>query len=465
MPPPEDDPPGVVCIIRLFYVTLHLPERAKNIPNMNIPLRHSALCCLIIPAVIAIVSCHFTANAADPTATHFDYTQCQGSFMPYPTPDALIATPDSLRPVMVNHVGRHGARYYSSAKDVKAVRQALATADSLGTITPLGRKLMKLTATIMDKSKGRWGALDSLGMAEQRGIASRMVSSFPELFKHGKIHAISSKTPRCVNSMYSFLYQVVRLDNSVDIDASSGPQESALMRPYDVDETYITWAEEAPWKTPLDDFISVTAPLSPLIKLLGQSYPIRPDEARELVMSLYKVLAGLEAMMLPSDVSEYLTLDEYNRLWACNNLRQYLIRTATTLSTIPSEISVPLIKDIIATTQQAVDNEKAAPTAVLRFGHAETLMPLLSQMRLPDCVYLTNYYDTVGLHWQNFHVVPMAANLQIILFRHIRNGRYYVRFQLNEQPLSLNPDDPTQIYIPWDTARQRLERCIPIYEL
>ncbi len=416
-----------------------------------------------------------TVSAAqDPTATNFDYTQCQGSYMPYPQPSATIATPDSLTPVLINHVGRHGARYYSSPRDVEALREALSHAQSIGTTTPLGKKLMALTDIIMAKSKGRWGALDSLGMAEQRGIAARMVRTYPALFKDGQIKAISSRIPRCVNSMYSFLYQVTRLNNSVNITASSGPKESWLMRPFETDEAYVSWADEKPWVQTVENFTNVTAPLTPLIKVLGKSYPMNPSEARKLVMSMYKVLAGLESMMLPTDVSEYLTRDEYNRLWACNNLRQYLIRTTSTLSTLPSEISTPLIKDIIETTDHAIEADKSAgknpqasadnPTVILRFGHAETLMPLLSQMRIPGCYYMTNYFDTVGKHWQNFHVVPMASNLQIILFKHKR-GTYYVRFQLNEVPLSLNPDDSDEIYMPWDAARERLQRCIPFYEL
>lgn len=432
-----------------------------------------ATVCAILVAGVSLLHVTDAAAAQDPTATNFDYTQCQGSFMPYPTPSAIIATPDSLKPVLVNHVGRHGARYYSSPRDVEALREALGHAASIGTITPLGKRLMALTDVIMAKSKGRWGALDSLGMAEQRGIAARMVRTYPELFKDGHINAISSRIPRCVNSMYSFLYQVTRLNNSVDINASSGPQESWLMRPFETDEAYVAWADEKPWTPIVEDYTNLTAPLTPLIKVLGKSYPIQPAEARELVMSMYKVLAGLEAMMLPTDISPYLTRDEYNRLWACNNLRQYLVRTASTLSTLPAEISIPLIKDIIATTDRAVEADKASakkqpsatdnPTVILRFGHAETLMPLLSQMRLPGCYYMTNYFDTVGKHWQNFHVVPMASNLQIILFRHKR-GTYYVRFQLNEVPVSLDPDNDSNIYIPWDTARERLQRCIPFYE-
>lgn len=101
------------------------------------------------------------------------------------------------------------------------------------------------------------------------------------------------------------------------------------------------------------------------------------------------------------------------------------------------------------------------PTVLLRFGHAETLMPLLSLMRLPGAYYMTNYFDTVALHWHNFYVVPMAANLQMVLFK-ARSGRYYVRLTLNEVPVSLDPDT-TPGFIPWEQARDRLLRCIPLY--
>lgn len=48
-------------------------------------------------------------------------------------------------------------------------------------------------------------------------------------------------------------------------------------------------------------------------------------------------------------------------------------------------------------------------------------------------------------------MVPMAANLQMILFKS-DTGRYYVRFDLNEKPIALIPNS-AEIYIPWPTAR------------
>ena len=63
--------------------------------------------------------------------------------MPYPTIDMkLRAIPDSLVPVYVNHVGRHGARFMTSGKAIGDLLRRLHKADSLGTITPRGKELI-----------------------------------------------------------------------------------------------------------------------------------------------------------------------------------------------------------------------------------------------------------------------------------------------------------------------------------
>ena len=48
-------------------------------------------------------------------ALPYDARQCQGSLGPYTAPDSLVAAPDSLTPVFVNHLGRHGSRYPASS--------------------------------------------------------------------------------------------------------------------------------------------------------------------------------------------------------------------------------------------------------------------------------------------------------------------------------------------------------------
>lgn len=74
---------------------------------------------------------------------------------------------------------------------------------------------------------------------------------------------------------------------------------------------------------------------------------------------------------------------------------------------------------------------------------------------------MTNYFDTVALHWRDFEVVPMAANLQMVLFRTVK-GRYCVRVELNERPVSLLPDSD-ELYVDWTIARDYLVRCLPLH--
>lgn len=395
--------------------------------------------------------------AADPTHTNYSWSDCQGSAKPYPVPTHPVEHPDSLTPVMINHIGRHGSRFPASPKHSGAILTALRQADSAGTITPRGRELMNIVETLTEYCAGRWGSLDSLGMAEQRGIASRMYASYPMLFTDGKISAISSYAPRCIMSMYEFTHQLARLDNKIEINTSSGRQYSHLLRFFDDNTEYREFIKSDTVTGTIKDYMHQNLTATPLKRILGDDYDLG-DNYYDLAMAEYSMLAGIRALNLNIDINRYLTPQEYNAMWRVANLQQYLRHSSSTLSSLPTNIAAPLLNDMIDTTDRFIASE--APMVNLRFGHAETLMPLLSLMRLRNCHYLTNYFDTVGLNWHNFHIVPMASNLQIILFKSV-SGRYYIRVDLNETPIPLIPND-SALYTDWNRARDYLIRCLPL---
>lgn len=404
----------------------------------------------------------FIARGADPTDTSYSFQQCEGSAMPYPVPAESVTLPDSLTAVFINHVGRHGARFPSSPKNVTTLIRELAKADSAKALTPAGEELLTLAKFVSETSRNRWGALDSLGMAEQRGIASRMFRNYGMLFNDTRVNAISSYSPRCVMSMYEFTHQLDRLNNHVEITTSSGRQNSPLMRPFDLDPDFIEWVKSGDWKAAYEMQFETMMPTAPARKLFKGEYAkeMTNDDARKVSYHAFKLLQGLSAMGLPSKMERYFTREEANQAWSCTNLSHYLERTASTLSTLPAEIAAPLLTDLLTTAEAAVEG-KQQYAVMLRFGHAETLMPLLSLMHLDGCYYLTNYFDTVALHWKDFHVVPMASNLQMILVKS-KSGKMYVRFDLNEQPIPLLPGSDI-IYTPWQQAREYLLRCIPLH--
>lgn len=404
----------------------------------------------------------FIARGADPTDTSYSFQQCEGSAMPYPVPAESVTLPDSLTAVFINHVGRHGARFPSSPKNVTTLIRELAKADSAKALTPAGEELLTLAKFVSETSRNRWGALDSLGMAEQRGIASRMFRNYGMLFNDTRINAISSYSPRCVMSMYEFTHQLDRLNNHIEITTSSGRQNSPLMRPFDLDPDFIEWVKNGDWKAAYEMQFETMMPTAPARKLFKGEYAkeMTNDDARKVSFHAFKLLQGLSAMGLPSKMERYFTREEANQAWSCTNLSHYLERTASTLSTLPAEIAAPLLTDLLTTAEAAVEG-KQQYAVMLRFGHAETLMPLLSLMHLDGCYYLTNYFDTVALHWKDFHVVPMASNLQMILVKS-KSGKMYVRLDLNERPIPLLPGSDI-IYTPWEQAREYLLRCIPLH--
>lgn len=403
----------------------------------------------------------FSSKAVDPTTTDYTFIECQGSAIPYPHRTVQeLAYPDSLTPVYINHVGRHGARFLSSSKYTTSLLRTLHKADSLRTITPMGRELIDICELVVARTAGRWGALDSLGMAEQRAIASRAHMAFPMLFDNTKINAISSYVPRCVMSMDEFTHQLTRLNNKVEIYMSSGRQNSPLVRPWDSDDDYKTFMKEEEWHKVYEDYLNAKVPVSVAERALGKNYPFDADEARDVSMGIYKVLAGCSAMSIELDLQKYFSRDEINALWSVENLHHYLTHSASTLSDAAPNLAVKLLTELIETMEEAVEG-KNKYSVMLRFGHAETLMPLFALMHLPGCYYMTNYFDTVGLHWRDFYVIPMAANLQMILFKS-DSGNYYVRTDLNENPVPLIPGRQT-IYTPWSAVREYLTRCLPLH--
>lgn len=417
---------------------------------------------LTFPALILAGAASLFASS--PTDTDYSFTQCEGSLTPYHAPTEQIEYPDSLTPVFINHVGRHGARYPASAANCLTLRRALEHADSLGTITQLGKQLQKLNEEVITASNNRWGALDSVGMNEQAMIAARMFYNFTEVFgRESVIKAISSYSPRAMMSMYCFTHQLDRMNNRLTFETSTGRINSRLMRPFDLDEDYLAFRKDKLSQPAYDEYFNKTAPISAIKRVLGENYPWASDEAaRELAITEYYVVAGLSAMGLPSQMNQYFTEDEANALWSCFNLRQYLQRTATTISSVPADIAADLVLDLIETTDAFVNGENTTTSAVLRFGHAETLMPLLSLLHIPGCYYLTNFFDTVGQHWRDFDVVPMAANIQFIVFKAHRSGRYYVRVDLNERPVALRNGDDS-VYYQWGELRRYMMDCVPLY--
>ena len=390
----------------------------------------------------------------------FTYKNGNASLSPYPGASEFVEYPDSLTPIFINHVGRHGSRYPAGAFHSKMLQNALLKADSLKTITKLGQEMLKDVTNVVELSEGNWGQLNSIGENEHRGIAERMYFHYPQLFDTATIQAISSYSPRCIMSMTSFLHQLAKNSSNLTIETASGKKYSRLVRNFDIDEDYKAFRKSAKYNSAYKKFQAANVPIEPLLRIVGEDFPLDPKNMLELALAEYYVCVGMDAMGIDYDPSPYFTLDEYRKMWSVFNFRQYLLYSASVLSNRPAQIAGPLLQDIIQTSDAKLAG-KLDVTAKLRFGHAETLMPLLGLLQVPGAYYLTNYYDTLADNWQDYAMFPMASNLQFVFFE-AESGEVYVRVDYNEKPVRLIHDAKSD-YVKWSDLRTHLLELVPLY--
>lgn len=261
---------------------------------------------------------------------------CDGSMMPYRLSvdqQLDMVAPDSLRPVMINYVARHGARYLSSAKKVNHLRGELNKASAENCLTETGKAFLSLLDRVDSATGGNWGALDPLGSVEQRDLALQMHALCPGLLSKGRVEAIATYVPRGVMSMYEFCHTLCRVAPDLEIHTAEGKQFNTLLRYFAADSLYVSYLASGKWRGIYDTYV-----------------------------------------------------------------------------------------------------------AVLRFGHAETLMPLLSLMRLPGCdASAIHDCSKAYLTWRDYDVVPLGANLLIVTLK-APSGRLYTCLRLNGHWVSPVPD-------------------------
>ncbi|MDE6380618.1 MAG: hypothetical protein K2L11_09110, partial [Muribaculaceae bacterium] len=91
-----------------------------------------------------------------------------GSMMPYDFSGSEVEPiwPDSLKPVYVAHVARHGARYITSARKLEKLQDAISKASSKGTLTKEGRRFDALLKSVLAATGDQWGLLSTVGAEE-----------------------------------------------------------------------------------------------------------------------------------------------------------------------------------------------------------------------------------------------------------------------------------------------------------
>lgn len=371
-----------------------------------------------------------------------------GSMMPYDfsyTQSEPI-WPDSLNPVYVARVARHGARYISSAKKLDKLKDAIAKASSAGTLTKEGKKFSALLKGVEDATGSQWGRLSEIGCKEEVQLAEDLYRLLPDLLKKARVNAISTYVPRVVMTMYQFNHELTALSSGINISASEGKQYSYLLRCFTADSLYASYRDNGNWSKISKKLMDSIVSPEPARRILGAVPGLDDKKLKKLTLEMYDVLQSLTAFGMDAPTEEFMSESDYRACWEVDNLEHYLRNTITPLSSQAGKATAPLLARIIADADASLDNRiidltmknadmklADAPErydANFYFGHAETLMPLLSLMRVEGCYDDFDDFSTLSDRWKDYEIVPLGANLDII-FLAAPSQRIYVAMRHN----------------------------------
>ena len=430
---------------------------------------------LLLSALAAVV----IATAQTPEAVRESISKYPNLALPtystYPSIPLgeIAAAPEGFEPFYFTLVGRHGSRYDQSERRFKTILSVYRKADSLGILTEQGKHLYAHIAEIEAAQEGRNGELSELGYNQWLGIAHRAYKNFAPVFAEGSIEGKSSTSLRCLLSLVAFNQGIKEHSPQLTIYQQARKSELAIVRPlYDNPNTpelarkiHKECGEKGEWNKNLSmwmkesdasSFLSkVTTDRKRLIKECGgKSYfNVLRYSFRALLFGENFELGDRELL------TELFTPEEMYRI--------YVHQTAKWVNTsvgrgkdeveMYSSFMRPMVDDIVAKCNAAIEG-KNPHKANLRFTHDSYVGPLLSVMGYEGCV--PQYNTDIELATTSFNfgtVVPMAANLQIVLYRN-KKGEVLVRSLVNERDAYLPIKCATAPFYPWKAFCKHLEK-------
>lgn len=399
-------------------------------------------CLPLLMAILAIL----------PTYAQLFPPQLNGTMMPFDFSrcDTIPPWDDTLTPVFINYMARHGARFLSSEKKVDTLRKELTKAKSEGYLSEKGVEFLRLLQEIDSVTDGDWGALNTIGIYEEQRLGKQMTAITPELLKKGRVVATATYVPRVVMTMYELCHELTRHSSYLEITASEGRQFNPMLRFFTTDSTYIKYLDHGKWIKAYDSFVAENVPGAPAQSMFTKEMEM--EKMKKLTLDMYGVVQSLPAAQLAWHPGKWFSESEYRTCWEAGNLKHYYQRSANKFSSIPATSARTLLQDIINTTDSAANGSYKNMVGKLRFGHAETVIPLFALMKLPGCYSPEGNANEISDIWKDWKVSPLGANLLISVLKD-KTGETYVAIRLNGEWISLSYKTGSGIItgkvIPW----------------
>ena len=438
---------------------------------------------------IALLLAVAVFGLAETDSIKVDFRQMGSNYYAYPTPTAKYTkAPAGYKPFYLSHYGRHGSRFHQPADHYHALYNTLAMADSLGKLTELGKSLLERAKYLDEYAAPRAGDLTQLGVAQHQGIAKRMVTNFPELFKSDAyVEAYASTSVRCVVSMAAFLEELHAQKPKVEIHQESGKYLMSFISPLDFGKI-IGESNTPAWQKENEKLYSHVDPTRMMRAIFNDSNYIKKNvDAGDLFSKIYEIGNSLQGSPeIKFSFDDLWTEEDLTARWHAQNAWWYSVLGNNPFAQKQGlDNARPLLKNVldeadkvITTDTTKADKTAAKPakktTATLRFGHDTVIFPFAVLLQLDNATQNTGIEtgDMENLHkvWCDYEISPMAANVQLVFYKSSKKGSpILVKVMLNEieQKLPVTCDSatvkncPAAPYYRWDDVREFYRKALP----
>lgn len=367
--------------------------------------------------------------------------------------------PEGYRPFYITHYGRHGSRYQRDEGRLRAYT-VLRAAGKAGLLTTSGSDLLRRLRAIVAAHQGMMGCLSGRGAREHTLLAKRMHKRFPDVFSGGgKVRCQASVKHRCLISMANFACSLKGAAPQLDFTFETGDRcmERLLHRGPDHErlrEDVARLSQKA--------LVEMVCP-DRLMKLLFRDLPETGKTVgspHQFVSDLFALASAFQSLvdeLAGGDTAIYdcFTRDELMALARYKNCRYYA-RMGNSMELGDRVVGAAkwLADDFIERADEAVS--QGGICADLRFGHDSGILPLAGLIGIEgagDRVPVAESWKRCPL-WR---FVPMAANIQIVLYRRKGGGDDLVKVLFNERETAVRGLAPySGKYYRWKDFRAHL---------
>jgi hypothetical protein len=403
-----------------------------------------------------LMACASLVAQTTPEEIYATIEKSGGAYYAYPeVHEDYTPAPEGYEPFYISHYGRHGSRFLISDNDYVSVMKILEEADKAGALSEAGRNVRQRLDIVWQEADGLGGALTPLGVRQHRGIAERMFSHYPEVFRDNRtVTARSTVVVRCVLSMAAFCERLKEENPSLNVTRESGERYMRYLSYWDEASREFN-SQKSDWHEIYNRFRDEHLRPDRLMKLLftDDDYVQKNVDAKELMMSLYWIASDMQNVEIDVSFYDIFEKEELFAIWQIQNFRFYV---GNGTSAYGKEIIMttvkPLLQNILDEADKALQDPSIA--ASLRFGHDANVMPLAGILELENCYNVESDPNKFYQAWSDFKIAPMAGNIQIIFFRKKNTDNILVKFLLNEKEVSIPVQSDIKPYYYWQDVEK-----------